>query len=170
MLINIWDKTLSALDKGADAAAILGVDFENVFNRMDHGHCVLKVLELCGFGRPCKNGPAFLKDRQIRIKIGEYLTTKQNIMVGSPQGSVLGCLLSCLVEIGTAVGIIVGIAFKYVDDTTLVVFVKHVNAILHLSMNKTVQKLNPKLLEPALSNLKAEAEKNGMQINSSKAQ
>ena len=260
MLINIWDRVLSALDRGEEAAAVLGINFEKAFNRMDHGHCIRKIMELGGSAGSARMVAAFLKDRGMKIKIGDYLTERQSIKVGSPQGSVLGCLLYCLVTQtlttnlmhapgarppcipcipNTGVGVAVGdddgmeagrnvaripeegrrpryfpqdesgddddetfvefwngtpdgnqeeperaigshermegrqegvLSFKYVDDTTLVVMVRLVNAVLHVSTNKTVQHLTPEMLQTALLNLKEGAEKIGMKINTKKTQ
>ena len=36
MMFELWDRILRVLDEGDQAACLLGIDFEKVFNRMDH--------------------------------------------------------------------------------------------------------------------------------------
>ena len=43
LLIELWDKILDCVDGGGNAAVLLGVDFEKVFNRMDHGVCLSQL-------------------------------------------------------------------------------------------------------------------------------
>ena len=40
MLIDLWDSALVALDDGQEAVALLGVDFQKAFNRMDYAACI----------------------------------------------------------------------------------------------------------------------------------
>ena len=44
MLVDLWEKVLCSLEGGANAAVLLGIDYEKAFNRMEHAVC-LRQLE-----------------------------------------------------------------------------------------------------------------------------
>ena len=96
MLVDMWEEILSGMDQGDSAAVILSVDFEKAFNRMRHKSCI-EALELLGASSDLiKIISSFLSGRQMRVRIGEFLSHTVPIWCGSPQGSVLGCILYCI--------------------------------------------------------------------------
>ena len=95
LLIELRDKILESLDTGKHAACLLGIDFEKVFNRMEHSTCVSQ-LQLLG-ASPGSLGlvRAFLSNRVMTIKLAGRNCGERKISQGSPQGSVLGSTLYC---------------------------------------------------------------------------
>ena len=46
MLIDLWEKIMVALEGGGEAALLLGVDYEQAFNRMEHSVCLSQLRKL----------------------------------------------------------------------------------------------------------------------------
>ena len=95
MLVQIWDKVLEAMEGGQTAAVLLGVDFEKAFNRMEHAVCLDNLVKLGASPGSVSLVAAFLKNRRMTIRIGEFSANPRTITKGSPQGSVLGSMLYC---------------------------------------------------------------------------
>ena len=96
MLIDLWEKVLSAMEGGSNAAVLLGIDYEKAFNRMEHAVCLDQLKKLGASPGSIALVRAFLEDRQMTITIEGHKATPVSIRRGSPQGSVLGCLLYCV--------------------------------------------------------------------------
>lgn len=43
MLIDMWETILSDLDRGTAASNLISLDFEMVFNCLDHDACILEL-------------------------------------------------------------------------------------------------------------------------------
>ena len=46
LLVDIWEKVVTAMEGGQNAAVLLGVDYKKAFNRMDHAVCIARLQEL----------------------------------------------------------------------------------------------------------------------------
>lgn len=96
MLVDLWEKILCALEGGANAAVLLGIDYEKAFNRMEHAVCLKQLQRLGASPGSLSLVRAFLEDRTMTIVIDGAKAKPAPIRRGSPQGSVLGCLLYCI--------------------------------------------------------------------------
>ena len=94
LLVNLYDKILSALD-GGDSAVLLGIDYEKAFNRLDHSECLRQLRLLGASDTSVALVRSFLTGRVMRAKIGGKLSDSKDLNGGSPQGSILGCYLYC---------------------------------------------------------------------------
>ena len=95
MLVEIWEKVLTALEGGKNSVVLLGVDYEKAFNRMDQVVC-LEQLQLLRASLV----RSFLEGRAMTIDIAGCKTAPVDTDRGSPQGSVLGCFLYCATTTG----------------------------------------------------------------------
>ena len=198
MLIDMWERVMSALEGGTNAAVPLGVDYEKAFNRMDHGVCLRKLRELGASEGSLALVKDFLEDRCMTITIDGHSATPVEIKKGSPQGSVLGCLLYCVSTQCLATGLRnnaegniryfpqgggdeaeirfwengddLPAAFLYVDDTTLLDVVPTESAIRHYTTATPVEDYVGMRLETDLDTLNGRAEEIGMRINKKKTQ
>ena len=96
MLVDLWDRILSALEGGTHASVLLGVDYEKAFNRMRHNVCLEQLNMLGASPGSIALVRAFLENRRMTITIDGHTAQPLPITRGSPQGSVLGCLLYCI--------------------------------------------------------------------------
>ena len=95
MLIDLWEKIMTTLEGGGDAALLLGIDYEKAFNRMEHSVCLSQLRRLGASYSSVSLVRAFLEGRRMTISIDGVMAAPIPINRGSPQGSVLGCLLYC---------------------------------------------------------------------------
>ena len=96
MLIDLFEMTHSALDSG-DPTAVLGIDFEKAFNRLDHGECLLQLRALGASTASLALVRSFLTNRRMMVKLPDgSLSDPRPLKGGSPQGSILGCFLYCV--------------------------------------------------------------------------
>ena len=176
LLIDIWERVITAMEGGQDAAVLLGVDYEKAFNRMDHRVCLAKLQELGASSGSVSLVRAFLEDRTMTIAIEGVAGSPVAINRGSPQGSVLGCLLYCVTtqclterlragESASRTG-----AFLYVDDTTLLDSVPTEEAARHITTNRTVAFFDGLRVGDDFEVLNGRANDIGMKINAKKTQ
>ena len=178
MLVDIWEKVLSALEGGQNAAVLLGVDYEKAFNRMEHAACIGELRRLGASDRSIALVRAFLENRTMKISIDGQSGTPVDIMKGSPQGSVLGCFLYCITTQSLTVNLRGGreapaagpASFLYVDDTTLFDQVRMSEATRHITTGKTEECFGQLALEQDLEELGSRAAAIGMKINEKKTQ
>ena len=199
MLVDLWERVLSSMEGGGNAAVLLGIDYEKAFNRMEHSVCLQQLKRLGASAGSMALVKAFLEGRSMTIKIGDTCAKPVPIKRGSPQGSVLGCLLYCVttqslttrqpatpervffpqdspedepVEMWTVADRSDDdvAAFLYVDDTTLVDSVPMGSAIRHITTGVTDELLSGLRLEAALCSLERDATDIGMAINRKKTQ
>ena len=198
MLVDMWEKVLVALEGCKNAAVLLGVDHEKMFNRMGHAECLVQLRKLGASEGSLSLVRAFL-DRRMTISInGERATSPfVNIKRGSPQGSVLGCLLYCAttqtltddlrrdpvpiyfpqddspdpeVEFWRRNEMSKTEAFLYVEDTTLFEAVPMEGAVQHITVGEPLESFVDMPLEKDLSELAERAEERGMRLNAKKTQ
>ena len=88
MLVELWEKILTALEGGKGAKILLGVDYKTAFNRMDHGVCLRRLSELGASEGSLVLVKAFLEERSMSNEIDGHSLAPVKIKRGSPQGSV----------------------------------------------------------------------------------
>lgn len=118
VLVALWDKILTALDNGAKAVVLSGIDFSKSFSRCSHQE-ILKVyirlgLSDWGIGMHA----AFLHGRKMRVKVGNLISKEHAVTGGAVQGSVLGVLDHNAVMEYLDEDIDYQNKYKYVDDLT----------------------------------------------------
>ena len=91
VLIGLWDRILTGLDRGAKASVITGIDFSKSFSRCSHKE-ILESYQKMGLSDwGIAMHAAFLTNRRMRVKIGNILSEEHPVTGGAVQGSV--CLL-----------------------------------------------------------------------------
>lgn len=116
--IDLVCKIQNSLDRGKFCAAIF-IDLCKAFDTVDHG-ILLQKLEASGIrGQSLKLMDSYLTNRYQYVKIEDSISSKQQISIGVPQGSVLGPLLFLVYinDIGKLK--LHGEIKLYADDTTL---------------------------------------------------
>ena len=94
LLVDLLDRALQPLEEGG-ASLVLGIDFEKAFNRLNHEKCLLQLSRLGASEPSLALVRSFLTGRQMRVRVGQLLSTGKALNGGSPQGSILGCYLYC---------------------------------------------------------------------------
>ena len=94
LLVDLYDQVLSGLDQGCPSA-VLGIDYQKAFNRLNHRECLAKLRDLGASSASLSLVRSFLADRTMRVKVGQELSQPRKLKGGSPQGSILGCFLYC---------------------------------------------------------------------------
>ena len=186
MLVDISEKVMEALEGGKCAAVLLGVDYEKVFNRMEHAVCLEQLERLNASPQSIVIVKAFLENRTMTISLGGHSAKPVHISRGSPQGSVLGCMLYCVItqlltwdlrreqRLNRAVlapqegpG---PAAFLYVNDTTLFDSIPMSEAARHCTTSKTVEEFLQPAIAGDMDELTRHAEEIGMVIKGKKTQ
>ena len=176
MLVDIWEKVLTALEGGKSAAVLLGVDYEKAFNRMEHAVCLDKLRSLGASDGSISLVRAFLHGRCMTVTVDGHKAEPVPLLRGSPQGSVLGCLLYCITtqllttNLRGADANRGPSAFLYVDDTTLVDVADLESASRHCTVRQTVQAIEDLELGEDFDELSRRADEIGMRINDKKTQ
>lgn len=94
LLLDLLDEVHGALDVGRPAA-VLSIDFEKAFNRLNHQECLKQLRELGASQQSLTLIRSFLTGRTMRVKVGSAMSAPRLLKGGSPQGSILGCYLYC---------------------------------------------------------------------------
>ena len=92
-LISIWERILSTLEDPATAMTLMSVDFSKAFNRVDHVVCLQALAENGTLTDSLAMISSFLKDRCMRFKVNNILSSERQVKGGSPQGTKLGNFL-----------------------------------------------------------------------------
>ena len=92
-LISIWERILSTLEDPATAMTLMSVDFSKAFNRVDHVVCLQALVENGTLTDSLAMISSFLKDRCMRFKVNNILSSERQVKGGSPQGTKLGNFL-----------------------------------------------------------------------------
>lgn len=79
MLIDIWEKVLTAVDGMKKVAVLLGVDFKKAFNRMEHAVCLHRLKRLGASAGSIALVRAFWQRRRMTVTIDGYTATPVDI-------------------------------------------------------------------------------------------
>ena len=85
MLVDLWEKILSSLEGGSNAAILLGIDYERAFNRMEHAVCLNQLERLGSSPGSISLVRAFLEERQMTIVVDGKKASPVAIRRGSPR-------------------------------------------------------------------------------------
>ena len=97
-LMETWDEVLHATDAPGRAVNLMSIDFQKVFNRMDHGTCLERLRAKGAPEHLVQLVGAFLHKRTMSVKIGETRSDPRIVNGGAPQGSIFGPFLFCVVS------------------------------------------------------------------------
>ena len=118
VLVELWDKILSGLDRGAKAVVLAGIDFSKSFSRCSHQE-ILKAYARLGLSDwGIGMHAAFLDGRKMRVKVGNMISDEHSVTGGAVQGSVLGVMDHNAVMEFIDDDIDYQNVYKYVDDLT----------------------------------------------------
>ena len=88
-------RMLEHLDDNRAAVNFISLDFQKAFNRMDHEVCLNSLASRGASSQTLRIVSCFLRDRSMRIKLGEIFSTKRSTPGGAPQGTKAGNFLFC---------------------------------------------------------------------------
>ena len=99
-LIDTWHDILSHLEDHRAAAALVSIDFEKAFNRMNHQHCITALRAKGAPDHLVGMVQAFLYQRKMRVKVQGHMPEPRIVPPVSPQGSILANFLFCVTAEG----------------------------------------------------------------------
>ena len=171
VLVELWDKVLTGLEKGAKAVVLSAIDFSKSFSRCTYQE-ILSAYKRLGLSDWCiEMHAAFLMDRTMRVKIGNILSDHKPVTGGAVQGSVLGVMDHNAVLEGINDNIDQDM-FKYVDDLTMEETVSgSIPCLIDRNDNGTESHLfRPTQTQESFDQLTEECANKGLKINAKKTQ
>jgi hypothetical protein len=137
LIAFLLDLAAEATDKGSGVVGVTSLDFSKAFNRMSHDVLIDNLVAAGADAWIIKVIESYLSNRQMRIRVGNQLSSPKPLPGGTPQGSLLGVSLFILYvnEISELESDNVK-CLQYVDDTYLIEtvvqdkehFIKHIGA------------------------------------------
>ena len=92
-LVELWQKALENLEDPMAGVLLTSIDYSKAFNRLDFAACLTALKDKGACQQLLNIVASFLRDRTMRVKIGDTLSEPRAILGGVPQGSRLGVLL-----------------------------------------------------------------------------
>ena len=168
VLVGLWDKILTGLEEGAKAVVLSAIDFSKSFSRCAHKEILSSYQSLGLSDLGIQMHAAFLKDRQMRVKIGNVLSEAKSITGGAVQGSVLGVMgHNAVLEFIN--DDIEQNMYKYIDDLTLEEIIsKEVDYISDYHERKERHLFRAGLTQKTFEQLSEKCDLTGLKINDKK--
>ena len=94
-LIDTWNDIMCGPGDPRACVNLMSIDFRKAFNTMCHRNCLQELRRLGATTYQCLMVAAFLRDRVMRVKVGDQMSVPRLVPGGAPQGSVLGSFLFC---------------------------------------------------------------------------
>ena len=94
-LVDTWHEIMSGLEDPRACMSLMSIDFKKAFNTMCHKNCIESLSRLGATAEQRALVSAFLRNRVMRIKVGDTYSAPRLVPGGAPQGSVLGSFLFC---------------------------------------------------------------------------
>ena len=94
-LVDTWNDIMAGLEEPGACVNLMSIDFQKAFNTMCHWNCLESMLRLGATDEQALMVASFLRNRVMRVKIGDKLSQPRLVPGGAPQGSVLGSFLFC---------------------------------------------------------------------------
>ena len=95
-LAYAWTDILEKLDQDSSACCLLSVDFAKAFNTMCHFTCLKAIKEAGGSDHSIAMAAAFLTDKEMIFKVGDFKSSPRHLKGGAPQGTLMGNFLFIL--------------------------------------------------------------------------
>ena len=93
VLISLWDQILEGIDsQEGKASVITAVDFSKSFSCFSFQQILIAYQKLGLSDWGIAMHTAFLRDREMRVKVGNILSNSHPVTGGAVQGSVLGVM------------------------------------------------------------------------------
>jgi hypothetical protein len=91
-LATLTKMIYNALDNGNPSFAVF-IDVAKAFDTVDHDLLLEKLYRIGIRGTPHNILKSYLEEREQQVKIGQYISDKQKVRFGVPQGTILGPIL-----------------------------------------------------------------------------
>lgn len=155
LLSNFSNKINNALNTNKQAL-VLFLDFSKAFDTINFDKLLIKLERIGIRGKCLEWFDSYLKNRRIRVKMGNTCSKERTLNSGVPQGSILGPLLYKIFVNDIVYTAKNSTLYMYADDTMLVVVHKNVNVALEM-------------LQTDFDNLMRWTHDNGLVINQQKS-
>ena len=130
-LLQFTDSLLKSMDEGL-VSGVVYLDLKKAFDTVDHSLLLLKLSEY-GVSTAClKWFRSYLSQRSQQTSVGDALSSKRNVTIGVPQGSVLGPLLFLVFINDLPLSVKHSNTILFADDTAIYYSGKNCNEIQNM--------------------------------------
>ena len=84
---DTWNDIMRGLEDPRACITLVSIDFRKAFNTMCHRNCIEALVSLGATSEQALLVASFLRNRIMRVKVGEVLSTPRLVPGGAPQGS-----------------------------------------------------------------------------------